>query len=85
MGAALLAAYGTGLVDDDAVRRGWVTLVPRATPRPAAMRVYDKLFETYKALYPALKATMHDLNDQVEASREPKDRESESTHPRSLQ
>jgi xylulokinase len=74
-----------GLVDAEAVRRGWVTLVPRAVPRPAATRVYDVLFETYKALYPALKATMHDLNDQVEASREPQGREPESTHSRSLQ
>jgi len=85
MGAALLAAFGVGLVDADAVRRGWITLVPRAVPRPAATRVYDTLFETYKALYPALKATMHDLNDQVEASRDQKRRESETTHPRSLQ
>ena len=85
MGAALLAAFGVGLVDADAVRRGWVTLVPRASPRPAATRVYDALFETYKALYPALKATMHDLNDQVEASREPHGREPEFTHGRSLQ
>lgn len=85
MGAALLAAFGVGLVDDDEVRRGWVTLAPRAVPRPAATRVYDTLFETYKALYPALKATMHDLNDQVEASRDSKERESEFTHPRSLQ
>jgi len=85
MGAALLAAFGVGLVDDDAVRRGWVTLAPRAVPRPAATRLYDTLFETYKALYPALKATMHDLNDQVEASRDPQGRESETIHPRSLQ
>ena len=79
MGAALLAAYGVGLIDDDDVRRGWVTLVPRAVPRPDAARVYDRLFQTYKALYPALKGTMHDLNDQVEASRDPTGRESRTT------
>jgi hypothetical protein len=46
------------------VRRGWVTLAPRAQPDPGAAVVYDGLFEAYKALYPALKATMHDLNEQ---------------------
>jgi len=85
MGAALLAAYGVGLVTAEEVRRGWVTLVPRAKPRPRATRVYDRLFETYKALYPVLKATMHDLSDQAAASREPSGRELESTNPRSVQ
>jgi ribulokinase len=61
LGAALLAAYGAGLVDADAVRRGWVRPVLRATPRPAAHAVYDALFEQYKALYPALKPAMHRL------------------------
>ena len=36
MGAALLAAYGVGLVNGDEVRRGWVTLELRAKPRSAA-------------------------------------------------
>ena len=64
MGAALLAAYGASLISADDVRRGWVTLVPRATPRPRAGVAYARLFESYKALYPALKATMHDLDGQ---------------------
>ena len=64
MGAALLAAYGAGLVSDDDVRRGWVTLVPRATPRKEATSAYDALFASYKALYPALRPTMHALHDQ---------------------
>ena len=55
MGAALLAAYGAALVSADDVRRGWVTLAPRATPRPRAAAAYARLFESYKALYPALK------------------------------
>jgi len=64
MGAALLAAYGVGLASADDVRRGWVTLTPRATPHPAATERYDRAFASYKALYPALKATMHDLHEQ---------------------
>jgi sugar (pentulose or hexulose) kinase len=64
MGAALLAAFGAGLVSADDVRRGWVTLVPRATPRPRAAGRYARLFASYKALYPALKPTMHDLHAQ---------------------
>jgi len=63
MGAALLAAYGAGLVGADGVRRGWVTLVPRAQPRPEAVATYARRFASYKALYPALRATMHDLHD----------------------
>ncbi len=33
----------------------------RATPDPRAVATYDGMFTAYKALYPALKATMHDL------------------------
>ena len=64
MGAALLAAYGAKLVDADDVRRGWVTLAPRAQPRAEQTTAYDRMFASYKALYPALAPTMHDLNDQ---------------------
>ena len=84
MGAALLAAYGISLITAEDVRQGWVTLVPRAKPRPHVKHVYNKLFDTYKALYPALKATMHDLNDQVAASRAPSGRALESMNPRSV-
>jgi sugar (pentulose or hexulose) kinase len=70
MGAAMLAAYGAGLISTDDVRRGWVTLRPRAVPRPHAMRAYDALFDTYKACYPALKNTMHDLHQHAAASRD---------------
>lgn len=61
MGAALLAAYGTGLISADAVRRGWVTLEHRATPDPAAVERYDAVFATYKRVYPALRDSMHAL------------------------
>ena len=65
MGAALLAAFGVGLATAEEVRRGWVTVVPRAKPRAVSVAAYDTLFESYKALYPALKASMHDLHDQA--------------------
>ena len=61
MGAALLAAYGVGLITAADVRAGWVTLAPRAKPEARAVEIYDGMFIAYKALYPALKATMHDL------------------------
>ena len=61
MGAALLAAYGVGLITAADVRAGWVTLAPRAKPEARAVEIYDGMFTPYKALYPALKATMHDL------------------------
>jgi len=61
MGAALLAAYAVRLVNDEQVRKGWVRLVSRATPRPAATAAYRQVFETYVAAYPALKPTMHAL------------------------
>jgi xylulokinase len=69
MGAALLAAYGCGLVDADEVRKGWVSLALRARPREEARLRYDELFQSYTALYPALKNTMHDLHDQAAAHR----------------
>jgi xylulokinase len=61
MGAALLAAYAVGLANDAQVRKGWVQLVSRATPRPAATAAYRRVFETYVDAYPALKPTMHAL------------------------
>ncbi len=61
LGAALLAALGVGLVTPERAAMGWVTLVERATPNPANAAVYDWMFHAYKGLYPALKATMHEL------------------------
>jgi xylulokinase len=63
MGAAILAAYGVGLVTQGEVRRGWVTLVPRAKPRPEAVAVYDRMFRIYKSFYPAVKGTLHALHE----------------------
>lgn len=61
MGAALLAAIGAGLVDAEAAARGWVNLTLRAEPRAAARAVYDRLFQVYAGLYPALRDSMHAL------------------------
>jgi len=61
LGAALLAAYGAGLIDADAVRRGWVTPQLRATPQAAAHAAYSELFAQYVDLYLALKPAMHRL------------------------
>jgi sugar (pentulose or hexulose) kinase len=61
LGAALLAAFGAGLISAEAVRQGWVTPVLRTTPNPQAQAAYEALFARYVALYPALKPTMHAL------------------------
>lgn len=61
MGAALLAAYAVGLVDQARVIEGWVELERRAEPRPEPADRYDRLFEQYLKLYPALKEVMHAL------------------------
>jgi xylulokinase len=84
MGAALLAAYGVGLVGADDVRRGWVDLAARASPLPAATQRYEPLYQTYTSLYPALRATMHDLHDQAVAARKPSDRSVLSTPERTV-
>ncbi|MNT56243.1 Xylulose kinase [compost metagenome] len=61
LGAAMLAALGAGLVDAATAERGWVTLVERARPEPAAQAVYRERFEIYTSLYPALRDAMHRL------------------------
>lgn len=61
LGAALLAAYGTGLVDAATVQRGWVHQLARATPDPARHAAYGEFFKLYVDLYPALQPAMHRL------------------------
>ena len=68
LGAALLAAFGAGLIDADVVRRGWARPVHRAAPNPDARARYDALFAQYVALYPALKPVMHRLREIAEAA-----------------
>ncbi len=61
LGAALLAALGVGMVTPDAAAQGWVTLQERARPRAEVRATYDRLFEVYCSLYPALREGMHRL------------------------
>lgn len=60
-GAALLAARGAGLIDDEALVRGWVQPVLRARPDPAAQAVMAALYEQYVMAWPALAPVMHGL------------------------
>jgi ribulokinase len=61
LGAAMLAAYGVGLINAETVHSGWVQPAHRATPSAQAHARYNALFEQYVALYPALKPIMHRL------------------------
>jgi xylulokinase len=63
LGAAMLAAFGAGLIDADQVRRGWVQPKARAAPRTEAHQRYADLFEQYLALYLAARPVMHRLRD----------------------
>ena len=61
LGAAMLAAFGVGLIDAETVRRGWVQPVQRALPRSNFHAKYSALFEQYLALYTAIRPVMHRL------------------------
>ena len=73
LGAALLAAFGAGLIDADAVRKGWVTPVLRTEPNAQAHAAYNDLFAQYVDLYPALKPAMHRLRPSRSPPRSPGD------------
>ena len=62
LGAALLAALGTGLITRETAQQGWVTLVPRSTPQPDASAAYRRTFRLYRDAYPALQNLMHGLH-----------------------
>ena len=62
LGAAILAAAGTGLVADLEAGVAAMTAVDRRIePDPAVRARYDELFDVYRSLYPALAPTMHAL------------------------
>ena len=62
LGAAILAAAGTGLVADlEAGVTAMTAVDRRIEPDPAVRARYDELFEVYRSLYPALAPTMHAL------------------------
>jgi len=63
MGAALLAGLAVGVVDREQAARGWVTLRERAVPQADTRALYQHQFALYKGLYPALKQTMHGLQE----------------------
>jgi xylulokinase len=59
-GAALLAAVGAGIWSDiDVACRSIVEITGGNDPNPAAAIHYDRMYDLYKGLYPALKATFH--------------------------
>ena len=61
LGAAMLAALGTGVVADAKALRGWTRTVERARPEPEACARYAALYRQYVAAYPALRSVMHAL------------------------
>jgi xylulokinase len=63
LGAAMLAALGTGVVADPAALAGWVHNHERARPEPATRACYDRVYAQYVAAYPALRPVMHALRD----------------------
>ena len=66
LGAALLAALGTGLITRETAQQGWVTLVPRSTPQPTASAAYRRTFRLYRDAYPALQSLMHGLQQDAQ-------------------
>ena len=61
LGAAMLAAIGTGGgTVDDLVER-WVRRGVSYSPDPVAAARYDRLYDIYAGLYPALAPSMHEL------------------------
>ena len=62
LGAAILAAAGTGLVADlEAGVAAMTAVARRIEPDPAARQRYDDAFAVYRSLYPALAPAMHAL------------------------
>lgn len=61
LGAAMLAAIGTGGGDVESLIGKWVTQVASYLPDPATAECYGQLYEVYSALYPTLSDSMHAL------------------------
>ena len=62
LGAALLAATGTGFYPDRATAsRAVVAYAPPIEPRAPDIAHYDAAYALYHALYPRLRDTMHAL------------------------
>jgi xylulokinase len=63
LGAAMLAAIGTGAGDVEELVSRWVHPSTRYQPDPVVAERYDRLYSVYAGLYPALSQSMHDLAD----------------------
>jgi xylulokinase len=61
LGAAMLAAIGTGGGSVDDLVERWVQRGVSYTPDPAAAERYSRLYKIYAGLYPALAPSMHKL------------------------
>ncbi len=61
LGAAMLAAIGTGGGDVAELVDRWVQRGVGYVPDPAAAARYDRLYSTYAGLYPAMSQGMHEL------------------------
>ena len=63
-GAAILAARGIGaFTSDEEAVTSMVRIVDRLEPNPEHVALYSELFETYCALYPALREANWRLHD----------------------
>ena len=61
LGAAMLAAIGTGGATATELTDTWVQRADRYTPDPLTGAAYDGLYSVYAGLYPALAPSMHAL------------------------
>lgn len=61
LGAAMIAAIGTGGGTVDELVSKWVARSVRYEPNPQAQARYDELYQVYAGLYPALRDSMHSL------------------------
>jgi xylulokinase len=63
-GAALLAGVGAGIFSSvDEATRDAVVVTSSTQPDRTAQECYEKAYEIYKVLYPALSSSMRALND----------------------
>jgi len=63
LGAAMLAAIGTGGGTVDDLVGDWVQRSAGYVPDPDTRATYDRLYAVYAGLYPALAPSMHALAD----------------------
>ncbi|MDX3924510.1 MAG: xylulokinase [Shinella sp.] len=64
-GAAIVAGVGTGLWPDAAAAARVCKPVSRQSPQPATQAIYERMFDTYKELYPLLRTSFSKLCDPI--------------------